>query len=174
MTFIITSTGKQFELLQPTSDMVDIRDIAHALSRICRFNGHTKEHYSVAQHSVLVSRNVPNCVRREALLHDAAEAYIGDITSPLKRVLGETFKQIEKRIEQAVADHFGFDPRMQSDVKISDLRALATERRDLLAYHPSEWPMLEGIEPFDDTIEPITCERAEYEFLREYYRLTPK
>jgi len=172
MTFIVTFSGKQFELLNPTPERVDIRDIAHALSRVCRFNGHTREHYSVAQHCVLVSRNVPAHLRLEALLHDAAEAYIGDVTSPLKRALGEGYKMIERRVERAVADHFGIDWKMAPEVKLADLRALATERRDLLAYHPSEWPMLEGIEAFEETIEPMTCDRAESAFLKEFHVVT--
>lgn len=170
MTFIVTYTGRQFELLAPSAENVEIQDIAHALSRVCRFNGHTRTHYSVAQHSVLVSRNVPSHLRLNALLHDAAEAYIGDVTSPLKRALGDTYKVIEKRVERAVADRFGVDWEMAPEVKLADLRALATERRDLLTYHPCEWPMLEGIEPFPETIEPVSCDRAEYEFLREFHR----
>lgn len=168
MTFIITYTGRQFELLAPTPLMVDLHDIAHALSLICRFNGHTQHHYSVAQHSVLVSRNVPPHLRLDALLHDAAEAYVGDVTSPLKRALGEAYKQIEARVEWAIADHFVVNRRMPTEVKLADLRALATERRDLLADHPSEWPMLQGIEPFEDSVERMSSAQAELEFIWEF------
>lgn len=84
MTWILTQSGQQFDLLRPTASMIKPVDIAHALSRLCRFNGHTRAHYSVAQHSLIVASLVPVEHQLVALLHDAPEAYIGDMTRPLK------------------------------------------------------------------------------------------
>ena len=74
---IQTSSGRYIDLLAPSSGDIAIEDIAHALSHIARFNGHTSEFYSVAQHCVLCSRVNPGVMSFEKLLHDAAEAYIG-------------------------------------------------------------------------------------------------
>ena len=82
MTWILTWSGKRFDLFEPTPEMIDPRDIAQALGTIARFNGHTKEHYTVAQHSVIVANLVPPEHQLAALLHDATEAYIGDMVRP--------------------------------------------------------------------------------------------
>src|SRR6266496_3875421 len=97
---IILASGKWFNVFNPKPEDVDIRDIAHALSNQCRFTGHTKEFYSVAQHSVLVSTF---CAPEDAawgLLHDASEAYLSDIASPVKKHpdFGPFYLEAEKRI----------------------------------------------------------------------------
>jgi len=80
--WIQTYTGKRFWPLDPRPEDVDILDIAHSLSLLCRFTGHTSSFYSVSQHSILVAQEVPKRLRLWALFHDAAEAYIGDIARP--------------------------------------------------------------------------------------------
>ena len=85
--WIITASGKRFYLRRPTPADIDAGDVAHALAHICRFNGHTREFYSVAQHSILVSRLLPDELKLAGLLHDAAEAYCGDMVKPLKNCL---------------------------------------------------------------------------------------
>lgn len=82
--WIMTHTGKKFKPFNPRTEDIDIEDIAHALSNICRFNGHVNQFYSVAEHSVLVSVLCPEELKLKGLLHDAAEAYLGDVPSPLK------------------------------------------------------------------------------------------
>lgn len=84
MTWILTRSGRKFDLARPTADMVDPADIAHSLSMQCRFNGHTSRYYSVAQHSYLVADLVPAEDQLAGLLHDATEAYVGDLVRPLK------------------------------------------------------------------------------------------
>ena len=100
-----TFTGKKFWPLDPRSDDVDIKDIAHSLALTCRFNGQCNLFYSVAQHSVFVSRLVTPSQALAALLHDSTEAYLGDIIRPIKLYLPE-FKDIENNLEKAIFQHF--------------------------------------------------------------------
>ena len=108
--WIKTFTGKRFYPMDPRAADIDIKDIAHALSQQCRFSGHTREFYSVAQHSFLVARHVyiagvPGATARAALLHDAAEAYLVDVPRPIKgSLLG--YAQAENRIAALIAKKF--------------------------------------------------------------------
>lgn len=142
---IMLASGKYFRLLS-TGQEIKIEDIAHALSHLCRFTGHTREFYSVAQHSVLCSHLVPAEFALEALLHDATEAYIGDMSTPLKSLLPR-YKAIESAIWYEIADTFGVARQLSQEVKRADLIMLATERRDLLNEHNAVWPELAGIKP---------------------------
>ena len=103
---ITTLSGKFFDILKPEEYDFDIEEIASALSNICRYTGHVNTFYSVAEHSVLVSRIVPERLALAGLLHDASEAYLGDVSSPLKALLPE-YKAIERRVQSAIADAFG-------------------------------------------------------------------
>lgn len=132
--WIETRSGRRVDLLKPTPEMIDIDDIAHALSNICRFNGHTRRSYSVAEHSVFVAMHVPQQLTLAGLLHDAAEAYIGDITRPLKLLIRELYGPIEAGFERAIGDKFNIDPQLfhHPDVVKADLLALSSEKRWLL------------------------------------------
>lgn len=104
---------------------VDIIDIAHALARQCRYNGHCGGYLSVARHSLWVSGRVVEMGQPDlaltALLHDAAEAYLGDMIRPLKRgEIGTAYREAEHRVESAVAAHFGLDYPMPSPVLEAD------------------------------------------------------
>ncbi|CAH0154475.1 phosphohydrolase [Pseudomonas mediterranea] len=159
MSWILTHSGRQFDLANPTAAMISPLDIAHALSNLCRFNGHTRTHYSVAQHSMIVSSLVPDEFKLVALLHDATEAYIGDMTRPLKTLM-PGFRIAEAAIWQAVCERFNLDPILPESVVRADLIALATERRDLMPNHPAEWECLRGIPPMYEAIIPLSAPEA--------------
>ena len=169
MSYINTYTGQHFYYDDPRN--FDIRDIARALSNICRFTGHLKEFYSVAQHSVMASHLVPRPFALEALLHDAHEAYVGDCNAPLKSMLPD-YRHMESRIEQALRAHFKVPVRMSSCVKEADMIMLATERRDLLVGDETPWPCLEGIEPMRSVIAPMDPRDAYAFFITRYHQLT--
>lgn len=133
MNWIPTYTGKKFDLFLPMPDDVDILDIAHALANTCRFGGHTTRFYSVAQHSVLVSQVCQPWDAFVGLLHDAAEAYCGDVVRPLKKLLPE-YAELEAGIQAAIFAAFGLTDvaAAQQRIKLWDDILLATEVRDLL------------------------------------------
>lgn len=132
MTWILTHTGKRFDPLAPRAADIDHRDIAHALANLCRFNGHCTSFYSVADHSVGVAELVDPEWQMDGLLHDATEAYIGDITRPLKRgiddLTGGVLTIIEREIHHCVAERFGISPTMPDQVKHADLDIRKVEK----------------------------------------------
>lgn len=107
--YVLTKSGVKFDLLNPSPTMVELDDIAHALSRQIRFNGHVSANANVALHSVIVAYEVDQAFRLPALLHDAAEAYIGDIVRPFKDLMGHHIIEIENAMEIAIGERFGVD-----------------------------------------------------------------
>lgn len=133
--FIILGSGRRFDYLDPQPESIHVEDIAAGLSRICRFNGQLRRAscpgiYSVAQHSVLVSQAVPQEFALFGLLHDAHEAYMPDMPSPLKGLLPD-FRDLELYVAGAVRKRFHLPLKTPQEVKQQDLRALMTEIRDL-------------------------------------------
>jgi len=128
---ILTATGNHFDVQHPDPSSIEILDIAHALSNLCRFTGHTSDFYSVAQHSVIVSRLVPKHLALEGLLHDASEAYLGDVSSPFKALLPD-YQRIEKTVQNVIAERFDLKHPFPSEIHHADMTALASERRDLM------------------------------------------
>lgn len=122
---------QKISLYRPDQEAIRLEDIAHALSNICRFGGHTKRFYSVAQHSCLVSYLAPAQLRFAALMHDAAEAYLGDVIKPLKHILnsidGPCYRVLEERFEHAIAKRFGIDAGLFKQVKPYDMQAVEIE-----------------------------------------------
>jgi 5'-deoxynucleotidase YfbR-like HD superfamily hydrolase len=169
---IMTYTGRYFDLANPAPEMVEIVDIAHALSLICRYTGHAREFYSVAQHCVMASQIVPQRFALAALLHDAPEAYVGDMSSPLKQLCAD-YRAIEARVEAAVFQRFHIDMsgECKAAVKEADLRMLLTEKRDLTAAKFHEWPGLDHLTPRVDRIEPWSPQRAEMRFMNRFVDL---
>jgi hypothetical protein len=168
----LTHSGEYFDFLQPQDARLDIKTIAHSLSHLCRFTGHTDVFYSVAQHSVLVSHLVPREYALAGLLHDAAEAFLGDVSAPLKQLLPE-YKVIESRVEAVVFPHFGLPVVLPDEVKIADWCALATEQRDLMPRHEDVWPWesIEGVSPSPLRIIAMQPYIAKAYFLSRYHEL---
>jgi hypothetical protein len=169
-TDIITAGGTCFDFVHPERSRFTIEEIAHHLAHICRFTGAVRQFYSVAQHSVLVSQVVPPQHALAGLLHDAAEAFIGDVSRPLKALLPD-YKIIEKRVEAVVLGRFGLSPDLPPEVKHADMVLLATEKRDLMPAHPDDWDCLEGAQPLPARIEPVESVLARRMFMLRYWEL---
>ena len=150
---ILTISGQYFPYHAPETYDFDISEIAHSLSKLCRFTGHvdTIGIYSVAQHSVFVSQIVSDELKLSALMHDAAEAYVGDVNAPLKLLLPE-YKKIEQAVERAIFKYFSI-PMPELEIKKADIRLLAAEKRDFQARSTVRWAVLENVEPYP--VEPI-------------------
>lgn len=174
MTWIMTASGRKVDLLKPDPAAICIEDIAHALALQCRFNGHCRLFYSVAQHSVHCSEICDQKYAMECLLHDAAEAYIGDIVRPLKSVLSESgLHEIEFEFECLIAEALGLQVvnGYREEVRRVDNIMLATERRDLLPPCDEVWPSLRGVVPLSGTIHTMAPVLAERAFLSRYEAL---
>lgn len=126
---------------------VSLIEIGVVFGRMCRFGGHTKDPYTVAEHSVYVSRLVPDELRVAALLHDAHEVYtgLGDVCKPTKELINSLSDNLIRRLEhaadRAIADHFEFPVGdfYAEEIKYADLIAMAHESRDLMGPHPKPW-----------------------------------
>lgn len=171
-----TFTGRRFYPLDPRAGDVDPSDIAHALGMICRFGGHLSRFYSVAEHSVLVSRAVDRRYALRGLLHDAGEAYVGDMVRPLKRSMS-AYCTAEERVMAAICEKFGIPAKApcaeQQAVKTVDLRILLDERDALMAPCRHPWASLEGVEPLGVRIEGWAPDVAAMAFLDRLYELVP-
>ncbi len=150
--WIQTASGRKFYPLRPRAADLHGPDIAHALAQLCRFTGHCHRFYSVAEHSVRVSRlavtylpddatpEVRRMVARWGLFHDASEAYLCDIAAPIKRMpIFDAYRAAEKKLERAIAEWLGLPIDMPAEVKQADLVMLATEARALLGQPPEPW-----------------------------------
>lgn len=178
--YIQTYSGRHFVFANPHPSMVTLIDVAHALSNINRFCGHTRYGYSVAQHCVMVSRYLENQgepvhVQLGGLLHDAHEAYFGDMSAPLKAYL--KLGDVEERIQAVVADAFGLTLEALHDrrIKLADLTALAVEAQYLMPPETIDWPCLAPVTPEMRAVMAIptqmTPTQAEALFLDRYHEL---
>jgi len=171
--WIQTFTGKRLDLSPPNPEQIDIEDIAHGLSMLCRFNGQCTKFYSVAEHSVHVSYEIAPELALVGLLHDAAEAYLGDVPSPLKGQLSQ-FSEFEHQMEQAVGEKFGIDAELFSskELKRADVQLLIDEKAVLMVDAPEPWPS--GAPEVKDT-NRIKCwgpEVAKQKFLERFVELS--
>lgn len=165
-TAIITASGFVLDLTNPDASGLPVEDVARALAYQPRWCGATKHFYSVAEHSVMVSRLVPGMLAYHALWHDAIEFIQGDWPSPLKVYLGrDNINRKLAPIEEALSRRFGFDMHL-TEVKKADLVAMATELRDLLPGAWMDWGHLP--EPATEVIQPVGPERAFELFMERY------
>lgn len=137
--YIQTYTGTKFEFLSPKADQINIKDIAFALANQCRFNGHVP-FLSVAEHSVAVAARLPPRLQMAGLLHDAAEAYLSDIPSPIKAYLPD-YKALEHGVQEAINSAFQIvlSDEDIKDIKQADLDATYTEAHYLLQDQGKDW-----------------------------------
>ena len=173
--WITTFSGKQFFPTSPRQEDIDIIDIAHHLSLINRFTGATLEPYSVAEHSVRLSYLVKPENALWGLLHDASEAYLSDMSRPVKHEteIGKVYCEIEARVMEAICQKFGLASTEPEEIKLADNIMVMTEKRDLLKNnlnHP-DWGI--DAEPLrNHYIHPVTWRNAKSWFLKRYQELT--
>lgn len=157
---IRTFSGLYMNVFEPTLEMICIEDIAHALSMQCRFGGHMQTFYSVAQHSCSCALNMPDEYKLQALLHDASEAYIIDIPSPIKKGLSN-YKEIENRLMKLIAEKFGFVYPLEKPVKEIDRAMLKLEWYNLVITKSEQF-------------ECWSNQLAKSKFLSYYYEIIAK
>jgi 5'-nucleotidase len=174
--YLQTVSRRWVNPFDPDPAQLDAGDIARALANQCRFGGHTRVFYSVAQHCVIVSRVVEERGGDvedvfAALMHDASEAYLGDMPHPLKHrsALGAAFREAEARLEAAIGQRFDIKERVP-EVKRVDRALLATERRAFSA-EAWHWPELEDVEPLDLELIAWPPDKAAQEFSERYAEL---
>ena len=143
---ILLAGGNYFDLIDPAGSTFTIGDIAAGISKACRFSGQCHSFYSVAEHSWHASHLVPGHLAFAALVHDAQEAFIGDVTRPLKSLLPD-YKAIERRIERVIDDRFALGGLSDHPlVKRADMQMLAAEQGAMMPNHDDSWPCLAGID----------------------------
>jgi len=168
VSWILTYSGKKFFPLEPVFEDIDVVDIAHSLAQQCRFNGHCRPFYSVAEHSVRVSRIVPASDALWGLLHDASEAYVSDLPRPLKGLVPE-FSAAEERLQQLIARRFDLPWPIPDCVHEADNILLRTELRDVMPPLLEAWQM--RVDPLTEGIVPVDSATAERMFLNRYCEL---
>jgi uncharacterized protein len=157
-----TYVGKRFYPGDPGSTSIDPRDIAHALSLLCRYGGHVDRFYSVAEHCVLMSQAVPPSDALAALLHDATEAYVVDVPRPLKQFLGG-YKKIEDGVWIAVANRFGLYYELPESVLDADDRILIDEKTELMP-RAERWTLEDEVSPLGISITGWSPAEAEDQY----------
>jgi hypothetical protein len=172
--WIITASGRRFDLLCPSLEQVDLRVIAAATAKMCRWTGHILHFYSVASHCVAVADICRDEVKPYALLHDAAEGYLGDISTPLKHAMRSlspaalaAYDQITEPVDRAIHLACGLTwpvpMAIHAEVKHADLAMLATEYRDLI---PAGSPEIDYLPP---PVEQRLMPDADWRVAREVF-----
>jgi 5'-deoxynucleotidase YfbR-like HD superfamily hydrolase len=171
MSWIQTYTNGRFEPLDPRTNGIRIRDIAHALSMSCRYTGHCKTFYSVAQHSVLVSQHCDPADALWGLLHDASEAYLCDIATPVKKSAEfSSYREVEDRLQRLIFLKFGLYGEQPVSVKVADTLLLCNEAEQLMPPNPA-WSQYRVSEEIVN-ITPLNPTEAKLAFLERYLELT--
>ena len=173
--WIQTFTGRKFYFLRCTPDDICLHDISRALSHLCRFTGHTKYHYSVAQHSESVSGYFPQNPLL-GIMHDAVEAYINDMSRPLKHLGNHgLYKKVNDHIEAMIYEKFDIKIKGSDleDLKVVDTRMLVTEARDVLPQGPhKDWTIdMVKYPAYGERIVQMDCDTAMAMFEAQYYAI---
>lgn len=169
---IMLHSGAWMDLCSPSTSDFTIDDIAHGLANLCRYAGQCRDFYSVAEHSILVSE----CVQShafDALLHDAAEAFLGDITRPLKQMLPD-YRRIEAQVQLAIFERFGLPATIDPIIKEADLRVLAAEQRQIMPDGTDAWAEAGGVIPAPVVVRHLSPAQAKYAFLEKFEQLRPR
>lgn len=164
--WIRTYTGGKIYLFDPIRSSIEIEDVAHTLAMLCRFNGASKQFYSIAQHCCIICDNLPDHLKFDGLMHDSGEIAISDIPSPFKAHFPE-LKKAEIEFEGYLSGRFGFNFPYDPLVKVHDVKCLATEMRDLMVR--DDQGRLDQ-EPYKKTIKPWGWKRGKREFMDRYYK----
>ena len=168
--WMLTATGGAFYPLDPRSEDIHIEDIAAALSKLCRYGGHTKQFYSVAEHCVLLAHAASDGMHLSALMHDASEAYLSDVIRPIKAHL-TNYKTIEAALERVIAQRFTLPFPLPAEVKALDEAIIADEKSQAVAFPKGKpWAQWTPVAPLGVTLQFWTPEKAEYEFLAAFRR----
>jgi hypothetical protein len=170
MTWIQTYTGKKFYPLDPKIEDICIEDIAHALSMICRFNGHCNRFYSVAEHSIIISDFLPVGENLAGLLHDGAEAYFCDLPRPIKELFPE-YKKLENKTQDLIFKKFNI--KKTEIIKRYDNSILIDESNLLMPNKPEPWTFYDNLQlSCYGSIQCWSPQKAEFEFLKRFRTLT--
>lgn len=181
-------SGRRLDLIEPSPLDIEIEDIAHGLARVARWNGQTRGRYafSVAQHSVVVwhvfcrlSRNSTPDAELATLLHDGPEYVIGDMISPFKAVLGEDYKSVERRLQDAIHQRFSLpvatDDALKKKIKQADSISAYFEATELAGFSRNEarkfFGTPRGFTAGDLPIEPLSAQRAQKLFLDAFGKI---
>lgn len=170
--WITTISGRKFHFSPVDPEEIFIEDIAHGLAHVCRWGGHVEEFYSVAQHSVIMSKLTDAKFALVALMHDASESYIGDIVRPLKRMIPQ-YGVMEEQIMLAISVRFGFEWPMPEEVKVLD-NAMITQEHNTLrgAQDRRVWDPTETYGYNIPDINPWSPNLAKKQFLKRFRELT--
>ncbi len=169
---INTVSGLILNLINPQANQICLKDMVTAMAHICRFGGQSNRHWSVAEHTLLVWYLAPKHLKRAALLHDATEAYLGDVIKPLKVLLADIYGPIEDNMARVIFDKYRVDFNQLADIKTYDLSALGLEHEYLQINTDAtmiprifEWIRQELIfsTPYDMLMELFTREFGRYE-----------
>jgi hypothetical protein len=172
---IQTYSGKEFFPLEPKIEDICIEDIAHALSIMARFGGHSVKHYSIGQHCIMVSNYCNPKDARWGMAHDFTEAYLSDVCSPVKRHEDFRFYRIaEARLMAAICERFDLPEEQPDSVTKADQLVLAAEVRDLMSkplLGKPHWKCMDLDVSFIPKITPLLPENAEVAFMNRYHEL---
>lgn len=168
---ILLRSGAYFDFEEPGASEFTIGDIANGLSNICRFTGQCRLFYSVAEHSIHASRIVPKEFAFEALMHDAPEAFIGDIAKPLKELLPD-YQRIEDKVERVVLGRFGLSLPMSAAVKTADMKMLKAEQNQAMR-NADVWPAIADLDSARVTLRFWSPHVAKSKFLHRFAELEP-